>query len=349
MTASNKDIARALDRVGSLIELRGDNPYKVRAYRTAVAQIENLGEELAAIHAREELRQIPGFGDAIATKVEELLTTGRLHLLEELEAEVPETLLEVRGLAGVGPKTANLLWKEAGIETVEQLELAARSGKLAGLPRMGAKTVDNIVRALDARERGMGPKTARQRERVVPLVERLLDQLRDLPDARRVEVAGSYRRGRETVGDLDFLVATTEPVAVLHAFTALPLVERVSAQGPTKSSVEMDGGLQVDCRAVPLESFGAAWQYFTGSKAHNVRLRGRALRRGLMLNEYGVYRLEGGERVAGQSEEEVYRTLGLRWIAPERREDRGEIEAAQLEPEQAASARGAHPPGVEGF
>jgi DNA polymerase (family 10) len=330
MTA-NQDIARALDRVASLIEVRGDNPFKVRAYRTAVAQIENLGEELAEFQARGELRQIPGFGEAIATKVEEILATGRLRLLEELEAEVPATLLEVRALAGVGPKTANLLWKEAGIETVDELEAAARSGTLGGLPRMGARTVENIVRALDARERGRGPKSGRPRERVVPLVERLLDQLRDLPAAERVEVAGSYRRGKQTVGDLDMLVATTEPVVVLRSFAALPIVERVCAQGPSKSSVEMDGGLQVDCRAVPVDSFGAAWQYFTGSKAHNVRLRGRALRRRLTLNEYGIHRLAGGERVAGATEEDVYRTLGLRWIPPERREDRGEIEAAQLE------------------
>jgi DNA polymerase (family X) len=332
MTA-NQDIARALDRVASLIEVRGDNPFKVRAYRTAVAQIENLGEELSAFHARGELRGIPGFGEAIALKVEEILATGRLRLLEELEAEVPATLLEVRALAGVGPKTANLLWKEAGIETVEQLEVSARAGKLGGLPRMGAKTVENIVRALDARERGKLPKSGRPRERVLPLVERLLDQLRDLPEAERVEVAGSYRRGREIVGDLDMLVATTEPVDVLREFTALPIVERVCAQGPAKSSVEIDGGLQVDCRAVPVACFGAAWQYFTGSRAHNVRLRGRALRRGLTLNEYGIHRVDGGERVAGATEEEVYRTLGLRWIPPERREDRGEIEAAQLEPD----------------
>jgi DNA polymerase (family 10) len=330
MTA-NQDIARALDRVASLIEVRGDNPFKVRAYQTAVAQIENLGEELSEFHARGELRGIPGFGEAIALKVEEILATGRLRLLEELEAEVPVTLLEVRALAGVGPKTANLLWKEAGIETVEELEVAARAGKLGGLPRMGAKTVENIVRALDAHERGKLPKSGRPRERVVPLVERLLDHLRDLPEAERVEVAGSYRRGKEIVGDLDMLVATTEPVDVLRAFTALPIVERVCGQGPAKSSVEIDGGLQVDCRAVPVASFGAAWQYFTGSKTHNVRLRGRALRRGLTLNEYGIHRVDGGERVAGATEEEVYRTLGLRWIPPERREDRGEIEAAQLE------------------
>ena len=337
MTA-NTEIARALDRVASLIEVRGDNPFKVRAYRTAVAQIENLAEELARFHERGELRGIPGFGEAIATKVEELLTTGRLRLLEELEAEVPATLLEVRALGGVGPKTANLLWKEAGIETVEELEAAARSGSLAGLPRMGAKTVENIVRALDARDQGRGPKAGRPRERVMPLVDRLLDQLRDLPEAGRVEVAGSYRRQRVVVGDLDMLVATERPAEVLQAFTALPLVERVCALGPSKSSVEMDAGLQVDCRAVPAESFGAAWQYFTGSKAHNVRLRGRALRQGLTLNEYGLFRLDDETvRVTGASEEEIYRALGLRWIPPEQREDRGEIDAAELELQPAAA------------
>ena len=331
MTA-NTEIARALDRLASLLEVRGDNPYKVRAYRTAVAQIENLGEELARFHARGELQALPGFGEAIAAKVEELLTTGRLHLLEEVEAEVPATLIEVRALGGVGPKTANLLWKEAGITTLDELEAAARSGKLGGLPRMGAKTVENIVRALDAREAGRGPKAGRPRERVIPLVDRLLDELRDLPEAERVEVAGSYRRQRDKVGDLDMLVATQSPDAILCAFSALPVVERVCVLGPSKSSVEMDLGLQVDCRAVAPDSFGAAWQYFTGSKAHNVRLRGRALRRGLLLNEYGVFQVEGENKVAGRSEEGVYRALGLRWIPPERREDKGEIEAAELEP-----------------
>lgn len=329
---ANHDIAQALDRVAGLIEIRGDNPFKVRAYRTAVAQIENLSEELSALRERDELHQVPGFGEAIVTKIEELLDSGRLAFLERLEAEVPPTLLDVRALAGVGPRMAWTLYTEAGVRTVEELDAAVRGGRLAGLPRMGARTQDNILRALDAHRRDGGQRRRRPRDQVVPLVENLLDVLRDLPAADRVEVAGSYRRGRQDVGDLDLLVATAEPVAVLGAVAALPQVERVVVQGPTKTSVEMDGGLQVDCRAVAPDSFGAAWQYFTGSQAHNVRLRGLALRMGLTLNEYGVTRISDGERVAGRTEEEVYRSLGLRWIPPEKRQDRGEIDAARLLP-----------------
>jgi len=205
-----------------------------------------------------------------------------------------------------------------------------------GLPRMGSRSVEKILAAC-ASMRTEGVKQRRPRDQVVPLVELLLDRLRALPAAERVEVAGSYRRGRDTVGDLDILVATTQPREVLVAFAALPQVERVLARGDTKSSVVIEG-LQVDCRAVAPDQFGAAWQYFTGSQAHNIRLRGMALRLGLLLNEYGVFRVDGDVRVAGATEEEVYAALGLRWIPPEQREDRGEVEAARLpSPEPAAT------------
>jgi len=325
---SNEDVVRTLERIADLLEIRGENAFKVRAYRQAAAQVEHLDESIAGIAAGEGgLARLTGFGAAIAEKVGELLSTGRLRYLEELEAEVPPTLLAICELPGVGPRTVAMLWREAGITTMDQLRAAARSGALNGLPRLGMKTVERIVATLDAPREHSG-KARRPRADVEPIAAELSDAVRALPDVRRAEVAGSFRRGKPTIGDLDIVVATGKPPDILVAFAALPQVERVLVRGESKCSVEVASGFQVDCRAVAEDQFGAAMQYFTGSQAHNVRLRGRAIRMGLLLNEYGVFRIEGKERIAGETEEDVYAALGLRWIAPEKREDRGEVEAA---------------------
>jgi DNA polymerase (family 10) len=327
----NADVVRTLERIADLLEIKGENVFKSRAYRLAAVQAENLGEELSDILAREgSLDPIDGFGPAISDKVAALLQTGRSPYLEQLEAEIPPTLLDVIGLPGVGPRTAAMLWKDAGITTLDDLEEACRSGLLTGLPRMGAKTVEKILAACEA-QRSTGGRQRRPREQLAPLVDTLLGALRSLPATRRAEVAGSFRRGRDTVGDVDLLVATTQPREVLVSFAALPQVERVLLRGDTKCSVIV-GGMQVDCRAVAPDQFGAAWQYFTGSQAHNIRLRGMALRLGLTLNEYGVFHLDDNARVAGETEEDVYAVLGLRWIPPEQREDKGEVEAARIAP-----------------
>ncbi|HEX3606722.1 MAG TPA: nucleotidyltransferase domain-containing protein [Candidatus Dormibacteraeota bacterium] len=315
--------------------MKGENAFKVRAYRLAALQVENLGSELSDLAAAGALRGVSGFGVAIAQKVEELVTTGRLGYLERLEAEVPSSLLEICALEGVGPRTANMLWKVAGIESLDALDAATRSGGLAGLPRMGARTVERIVVALE-RHRSREGARRRPREEVAPLAGELVGALRGLDSAARVEFAGSFRRGRADVGDLDVLVATERPGEVLAAFAALPAVERVLLRGDTKCSVHAAGGLQVDCRAVAPGQFGAAWQYFTGSQAHNIRLRGLALRAGLTLNEYGVFTVDGGERLGGETEEGVYALLGLRWIPPAEREGGAEVDAARLAAPQAA-------------
>jgi DNA polymerase (family 10) len=326
---ANADVVRTLERIADFLEIKGENTFKVRAYRLAAVQVENLGEELTDILAREgTLDGIEGFGPAISDKMTALLQTGRSPYLEGLEAEIPPTLLEITGLAGVGPRTAAMLWKDAGITTLDDLEEACRSGRLTGRPRMGSKTVEKILAACASR-REEGARRRRPRAEVEPLVATLLGALRSVSAAERVEVAGSFRRGRETIGDIDLLAATQQPRDVLVAFAALPQVERILLRGDTKCSVVVDG-MQVDCRAVAPEQFGAAWQYFTGSQAHNIRLRGMALRLGLTLNEYGVFRVDGGARVAGETEDDVYAALGLRWIPPEQREDRGEVEAARL-------------------
>ncbi len=339
----NTDVVRTLERIADLLEVMGENAFKVRAYRQAALQVENLGSELADLAAAGELRGVSGFGPAIAGKVEELVTTGRLGYLERLEAEVPATLLEICTLDGVGPRTAHMLWKQAGIESLDSLEAAARAGALAGLPRMGARTVENLLRALE-RRRGEAGRGRRPREAVAPLAAALVEALRGIDAAGRVEVAGSYRRGRPTVGDLDLLVATERPAALLAEFAVLPPVERVLLRGDTKCSVHAGDGLRVDCRAVAPEQFGAAWQYFTGSQAHNIRLRGLALRAGLTLNEYGVFRLDGGERLGGETEEEVYALLGLRWIPPPAREAGAEVDAARLPGSTAGSQAGGPSP-----
>jgi len=333
---ANADVVRTLERIADFLEIKGENAFKVRAYRLAAVQVENLGEELSDILARQgSLDSIEGFGPAISDKMTVLLQTGRSPYLEGLEAEIPATLLEITTLAGVGPRTAAMLWKDAGITTLDDLEGACRSGRLTGLPRMGARTVEKILAACESR-RSDGVKQRRPRERVVPLVETLLAALRTVAAAERVEVAGSYRRGRADIGDVDLLVATHQPRDVLVAFAALPQVERILLRGDTKCSVVVDG-MQVDCRAVAPDQFGAAWQYFTGSQAHNIRLRGMALRLGLTLNEYGVFRVDDGTRVAGETETDVYAALGLAWIPPEQREDRGEVELARLVPVSAQS------------
>jgi DNA polymerase (family 10) len=328
---SNEDVVRTLERIAGLLEIKGgENAFKARAYRQAAVQVENLSGELSNLAAAgEDMRTITGFGPAIAQKVTDLVAEGRLAYLEALEAEIPPTLLEICSLPGIGPRTAALLWQEAGITTLAELEAAARGGMLRGLPRMGQRTIANLLTALDERAGGASGRR-RPRAEVEPLAESMVAALRSVPAVERAELAGSYRRGRPTLGDLDVVAATREPLAVLGAFAALPQVERVLLRGDTKCSVTAGRGLQIDCRAVAPEEFGSAWQYFTGSQAHNIRLRGLALRRGLTLNEYGIFRIESGERLGGATEEDLYSVLGLRWIAPAEREDRGEIEAARL-------------------
>ncbi len=277
------------------------------------------------------LRGVAGFGAAIADKVGEVVATGRSSYLEQLEAEVPPSLLDILALPGMGPRTVATLWHEGGITTVDELEAAARRGSLDVLPRLGARTAQRIVAALDARaQRGGDPPRRRPRAELVSLAQALAQTIAQHPTAERVEVAGSFRRERDSCGDLDVLVATRDAGAVLVAFAALPQAERVLARGATKSSIHVDGGFQVDCRAVAPKSFGAALQYFTGSQAHNIRLRGRALRMGMTLNEYGLFRLDDGARVAGETEHDVYAALGVPWIPPQRREDPAEIDSAAL-------------------
>jgi len=321
---SNAEAAEIFRTIADLLDVLGEK-FKPEAYRRAARSIESLTEDLAAVAARGELRSIPGVGEAIAEKTEEYLRTGTIPYYERLKREVPPGLIELMRLPGLGPKTARRFWVELGVEGPAELRDAVAAGRLNGLKGFGEKKIEQIREALAAPAAGAS-SARRPIEEVYPVALGLMRAIRAGAVVDRVEVAGSFRRARETVGDLDVLVTSQEPGTVFDAFTALPHVAEVKMRGETKETVLLRGGLQVDLRVVQPEEFGAALQYFTGSKDHNVHLRSRARDRGLKVNEYGVFREE--ERIAGSTEEEVYAALGLAWIPPELREDRGEIELA---------------------
>ncbi|RDV84180.1 DNA polymerase/3'-5' exonuclease PolX [Ammonifex thiophilus] len=319
----NAEVCAIFREMAAIMEILGEDPYRIRAYQRAVQNIENLPEDIAVIAARGELTKIPGVGKELARKIEEILATGTLQKYEELKRKVPPGLVELLRVPGIGPKTAKLLYEKLGVKSLAELERLANEGKLKGLPGIGAKTEENI-------RRGIALLRAVEERRplglVLPLARTVANLLREKAPVERVELAGSIRRFKETVGDVDILAASTRPEEVIKVFTTLPLVAEVLAQGPTKASVRTGDGLQIDLRVVPPESYGAALCYFTGSKAHNIRVRELAVKKGLKVNEYGVFR--GEERIAGATEEEVYAALGLPYIPPEIREDWGEIEAA---------------------
>jgi DNA polymerase/3'-5' exonuclease PolX len=323
---SNSEAAEIFHNIADLLDVLGEK-FKPEAYRRAARSIETLTEDLSRVAARNELRTIPGVGEAIEEKIREYLSSGQIPYYERLRREVPAGLVELMHLPGLGPKTARRFWTELGIEGPQELSEAIDRGRLDGVKGFGAKKIDQIRTALDARRAAPAGGSGRAPiETVYPLAERIVRALKAVPGTEQAEVAGSFRRRRESVGDLDILVTSKDAEKVFDAFSALPEVREVRLRGGTKETVILSTGLQVDLRVVEPASFGAALQYFTGSKDHNVRLRTIARDRGLKINEYGVFR--GEERVAGRTEEEVYATLGLAWIPPELREDRGEIDQA---------------------
>jgi len=319
---TNGDIAAILQGIADLLELQGVR-FKPEAYRRAARSIEALPEDVRTIAARGGLDDIPAVGTAIAEKIREYLADGRIPYYDRLRAETPEGLLALVRLPGVGPKTARRFMVEFGIAGPAELGAALAAGRFRGVKGFG----DRKIQALQEAVAEVPAPTARTTLRTAWLMANaLVDALRAGAPVDRLEVAGSLRRRRESVGDLDILATSVEPDRVLAAFVALPDVATVRVRGPTKATVVVGSGLQVDLRVVEPAAFGAALQYFTGSKDHNVQLRTRARDRGLKVNEYGVYRDEN--RIAGATEEDVYAALGLRWIPPEIRENEGEIEAA---------------------
>ena len=342
---TNVDVAKAFDEIGDLLDIQGANPFKVRAYRNAAQTVRGLSTPLQKmLDDEEDLTELPGIGDDMARYIAELLKTGRLKRLEALHKEVPHSVVELMHVGGLGPKKAKVLWQSLKITTVDQLEKAAQSGKIAGLKGFGKKTEQNILEGIAEQRSFQGRfKLADADQYVLPLVE----YLRKSKGVEQLEVAGSYRRRRETVGDIDILVTAAKAGPIMKRFTEYPLVKKVQSEGETRGTVFLKSGLQVDLRIVPPKSFGAALVYFTGSKNHNIKLRTRAQKRNLRISEYGVFRQKKGAKtaksdatgterdpwagtlVAGATEKDVYKAVDLPWIPPELREDRGEIEAAE--------------------
>jgi DNA polymerase (family X) len=323
---NNLEIARLFHEMASLLEVQNDSVFRVRAYARAAQTLETLAESVEAVAARGELPKLPGIGRDLAAKIEEYLTTHRIAQLEELRRGLPPTFLTLLEIRGLGPKTAKLLYDRLGADSVERLLALAESGEILRVPGIREKTRANILKGIALWKAGRARTllaTARE------IAAQVASALAAHGGADRVEVAGSLRRMRETVKDIDILVTSTEPARVIETFVTLPSVLEVTAQGDTKASVRHATGLRIDLRVVEPAAFGAALQYFTGSKDHNVRIRELARRRGLSVSEYGVFDETTGTRIAGETEEDVYAALGLPYIPPELRENAGELEAAR--------------------
>ena len=321
----NQQIAKIFTEIAELLELKEENIFRVRAYRRAAQNIDGLPRDVAAL-SEEELAAIPGIGKDLTGKIHEYLATGKVAKHEELKKEIPAGVLELLRVPGLGPKTAKLLYEKKKITGIEELEAATRAGKLAGLPGIQKKTEENILQGIELIKRG---SERRPLGRVLPLAEDIVRRVRDGAPIGQIVVAGSIRRWKETVNDIDILCTCRQPEKVMETFVKLPHVSRILAQGPTKSSIIAEDGIQVDLRVVEEDSFGAALQYFTGNKQHNIKLREMAVRAGLKINEYGVFTEPEEKKIGGEKEADVYKALKLPFVPPELREDTGEIEAAE--------------------
>ncbi len=334
----NLDIARVLETLADLLEIQGANPFRIRAYRNAINTIESLSRPIAAMaEAGEDLTELPAIGDNVAAHIVELLETGHINRLDEVTAEIPITLVELVRLDGVGPKKAKKLFDELDVKTVEELEVQLDAGTVEELAGFGKKSVEKIRRSIEDYRKHTGRFQIHEAEQ---LIEGLLRWVEKAPGVEEIEIAGSLRRRKETIGDVDLLARCEgDGTPAVDHFVAFEGAARVLGAGPTKGSIVLHSGLQVDLRVIPTRSFGSALVYFTGSKEHNVVLRTGAVRQGLRVNEWGVFRIpegedpealgkEGGERLAGATEQEVYSALGMAWVPPVLRENRGEVEAA---------------------
>lgn len=325
----NEMIASHFDEMAELLEIRGESTFRVRAYRNGAKSIRDLTESVASILAdpNRKLTDLPGIGEAISEKCKTLLATGKIPQLEELRLEVPAGLLQIMRVPGLGAKKAKTLYESLGISSIQELRTACEQHRVRALKGFAAKTEESILKSLDLIE----STSARMLlDEASSWVAALGQHLQKIKSIKQLEFAGSYRRGKETVGDLDIVIVSEHPDEAMDHLAKFPRLQDVIARGDTKMSIRVTGGFQVDMRVVPAESFGAALQYFTGSKEHNVEIRGRAKKLGLRINEYGVYREEDLDHaIAGKTEESVYAAVNLPWISPEMRESRGEFEMAE--------------------
>lgn len=325
-TMNNREIADTFETVADMLAIRGDHFHRVNAYRRASENIRELNRDLAVIMANDGLTDIPGIGKTLAEKIEEMITTDRLEFYHRLSEEIPPTLVEMLNVEGLGPKRVKQIYDSLGVSNLKELQEAAREGKLRNLPGLGAKSEARILS-------GLAALAAHGDERTPlgiawPMANSIVNKLQQLPTVEKVEIAGSLRRMRESIGDVDILVATDNSGPVMDFFCEMENVESILGKGPTKSSVVLLNGVQADLRVLPKERWGTSLSYFTGSKNHNVRLRELALKKGYSLNEYAFTPQDGGQEILCATEEEVYSTLDLPYILPVLREDQGEIEAA---------------------
>ena len=323
---NNKQLANVFTLIANLLEIKGEIIYKTLAYRKAAESLDTLGREASEYWKEGKLADIPGVGKAIAEKIDELLDTGKLEFLEKLKKEVPESLAGWLQVPSLGPKKVALIWKTLNITTLTELEAAAKEGRLRDLPGMGAKSETAILDGLASLARRSGRLPL---GRAYPLAREIIRVLKGVKGVVAAEPAGSLRRMRSTIGDLDILVASKDSAAVMEAFVNLKGVERVLGKGDTKASIEFFDGVRAQLWVHPPQEFGTALQYATGSKDHNVQLRQIALDKGLSLSDHSFKKIKGGKEIFCATEEEVYKTLGLPWIPPELREGRGEVDAAK--------------------
>ncbi len=320
----NQKLAEIFNKIADALEFKDENRFKIIAYRKAAQILSNLTHDIYEYYKKQELEKIPGIGEGIAKKIREYFETGEIKKLKEVTKGIPDGLLDLLNIPSLGPKTLALAYKKLNVKSLQELEKVINDGSLAKLPQMGEKKVENIKKGIELF------KKAQERMpigKAVFIIKEIIDELKKLPEVKRITPAGSYRRMRETVGDLDILVMSDDAKKVMEKFTNLKIVKRVLASGKTKSSIITEQDIQVDLRIIEEKSWGAALQYFTGSKAHNIKLRGIAKDLGYKINEYGVFK--GEKYVTGANEEDVYKILGLQFIPPEMREDLGEVELAK--------------------
>ena len=318
------EIVKIFRDIAKILEIKGDNPFRIRAYERAAQNIEGLSDDIENFIKEDRLTEIPGIGKYLSDRIKEFVKTGKIKIYEELKKSIPEGLLQLLKIPSVGPKTAKLLYEKLKIKNISDLETAIKKNRLTGIFGIKEKTVENILKGIEVLKRGKERMTLAQAAQVA---EEFIKTLERLPEVKKISAAGSLRRQKETVRDIDILVISDNPQKIMHTFIKIPLVNDVLAEGETKASVRTKDDVQVDCRVVEEKSFGAALLYFTGSKNFNIKLRQLAIRKGLKINEYGVFKKD--RFVAGRTEEEIFKILGLSYVEPELREDNGEIELAQ--------------------
>jgi len=320
----NQEIAKIFNEIADILEIKGDNPFRIRAYRRAAQNIDGLAKDVAEMSV-EDLIQVPGIGADLAEKIREYVNTGGMRSYDKLRNKVPSGLVDLLSVPGLGPKTAKLLFEKLHIKDIDSLERHAKEGTLKGVPGIQAKTEENILKGITMIRKHTGRFPL---GRVLPVAEEMIGKLREISFVNKLSIAGSLRRWKDTIKDIDALAASEDPGKVMEVFVHLPQVKEVLMKGQTKSSIITREGIQMDLRVVSEDSFGAALAYFTGSKQHNIRLREMALKRGLKINEYGIFDVKTEKKLGGSHEGDIYKILDMQFIAPELREDTGEIEAA---------------------